>query len=141
MSMSQQVKTTVSKETPTKKKRVMGSLAERKGGEGKIQWKTSKPTVPPAPKDPHWIIFVGGAILVSVAIEFYFAMGSLALCVSLFLVGLYKVRAIPHDNIRPALGAHPFIGKAPTSHTFRMFPNIPRASPHRSSLLHMVPLG
>jgi len=90
----------------------MSGIAERLGGEGKIQYTTSKPSTkaPPIPYDPPFLHLCIVVVTISCVLEFTASSGSTVLIIGLLLSGLYSIRAKPHDNIPMGDGYLPFFG-------------------------------
>ena len=90
----------------------MSGLAERLGGDGKIQYTTStsstKPT--PLPYDPPFLHLAIVTVIISCISEVVLSSGSTILVVGLLISGLYSIRARPHDNVPMGSGYLPFFG-------------------------------
>eukprot|EP01083_Nonionella_stella_P205595 748560_1 len=99
------------KQEKSQKIRDMGDLTERMGGEGKIQFTTSRTKLYKRSKTPEIILFLI-TILISCLLEQYYAKGTTALLLGLFINLFYNIRSIPHDNIPMGSGYLPFIGHA-----------------------------
>ena len=96
---------------PTKRGHMSG-LAERLGGEGKIQWTTSKKSVKSVNEsfDPPFLYLFIMVVAFSCIAEYFISYGSSTLIFGLIISGLYSIRARPHDNIPMGDGYIPFFG-------------------------------
>merc|ERR1719206_1378581 len=94
----------------SKRSQFGSGLNERLGGEGKIQWKTSKPTKTSLASKLNTFAPFILAIILSCLAEFALSSGSSTLILGLVLAVLYSIRARPHDNIPQGDGYVPFLG-------------------------------
>ena len=91
----------------------MSGITERLGGEGKIQWNTSKIKSKHSANsltDPsflHLSIFV---VFLSCIAEYTASFGSSILIIGLIASGIFSIRAKQHDNIPMGDGFIPFFG-------------------------------
>merc|ERR1712126_165487 len=84
------------------------------GGDGKIQYTTTKmtksTTPTPLPYDPPFLHLCIVVVILSCISEVLYSYGSMILILGLLLSGLYSIRAKPHDNIPMGPGFIPFFG-------------------------------